>query len=166
MEYSLPIIPVTIGGMSLVGRMVVGNKNGLLVPSCTNDYEYENLLNYMPESVEIMKIDERLSALGNVIACNDYVAIANPEVSEETIEQIERVLGVEVLKTSIAGNTLVGSYTVLTNRGGLVHPMVGVKELETLTNFTQIPMISGTVNRGSDIISGGLVVNDLYGFCG
>ena len=31
-------------------------------------------------SVKIQRVEERLSALGNVIACNDYVALVHPDL--------------------------------------------------------------------------------------
>ena len=48
----------------------------------------------------------------------------------------------------------------------MVHPHVTVGELDELSNLLQIPLCTGTVNRGSDLIAAGLVVNDWASFCG
>ena len=76
------------------------------------------------------------------------------------------MLGVEVFRQTIAGNALVGSYCVLTNQGGMVHPKTSLEDQEELSSLLQVPLVAGTVNRGSDVIGGGLVVNDWAAFCG
>lgn len=89
---------------------------------------------------------------------------------------------------TIAGNILVGSYCKFSNQGGIVHPQTTIQDLDELSsllqvrfkvcdpgndcyispskNFCQVPLVAGTVNRGSDVISAGLVVNDWAAFCG
>ena len=76
------------------------------------------------------------------------------------------MLGVEVFRTTIAGQPLCGSYAHITNQGGLVHPLCSVAELDALSSLVQIPLCAGTVNRGSDTIGSGLVANDWSTFCG
>lgn len=71
-----------------------------------------------------------------------------------------------MFKTTIAGQPLVGSYSALTNKGGLVHPLCSVAELDALSSLVQIPLCAGTVNRGSDMVGTGLVANDWGSFCG
>jgi translation initiation factor 6 len=82
----IPICHATIAGTRIVGRLTVGNKNGLLVPTTTTDQELQHLRNTLPDAVKIQRIEERLSALGNVICCNDHVAIVHPDLERETEE--------------------------------------------------------------------------------
>ena len=60
----IPVVKTTIAGTRLVGRMCVGNKNGLLLPSSTTDQELLHIRNSLPEEVVVQRIEERLSALG------------------------------------------------------------------------------------------------------
>lgn len=162
----VPIVHTSIGTTRTIGRLVAGNKNGLLVPSITTDQELQFLRNALPDEVKIARVEEKLSALGNIIACNDYVAIVHPDLEPMTEEMIRDVLGVEVFRQSIAKNVIVGSYCALSNQGALVHPKTSVQEQHELSTLLQVPVTAGTVNRGSDVIGAGLVVNDWIAFTG
>jgi len=87
-------------------------------------------------------------------------------VDRETEDVIGDVLGVEVFRQTVAGQALVGSYCKFTNRGGMVHPRTTVEDIEELSGLLQVPLVAGTVNRGSDVLGGGMVVNDWTAFVG
>jgi len=136
------------------------------VPNITTDLELKALRNSLPENIVVKQVEEKLAALGNCIVCNDYSALIHPDLDRETEEIITDTLGVECFRTTVANNILVGTYSVINNLGGLVHPLVTVEELDEISNLLQIPLCAGTINRGSDVIAAGLVVNDWAGFCG
>mmetsp|Transcript_13816 Transcript_13816/g.26835 ORF Transcript_13816/g.26835 Transcript_13816/m.26835 type:complete len:264 (+) Transcript_13816:307-1098(+) len=162
----IPVIHASIAGCRFVGRVCVGNRNGLLLPSTCSDRELQHIRNALPDRVVVQRVEERLSALGNCIATNDHVALVHTDLDRETEDIIADVLGVEVFRQTIAGNALVGSYCVFSNQGGMVHPKTSTEDLEELSSLLQVPLVAGTVNRGSDVLGAGLIVNDWAGFCG
>lgn len=42
--------------------------------------ELQHLRNSLPDQVVVQRIEEKLSALGNCIACNDHVALAHTDL--------------------------------------------------------------------------------------
>lgn len=156
----IPVCYATIAGTRIVGRLTAGNRHGLLVPTSTTDQELSHLRNSLPDAVKIQRIEERLSALGNVICTNDHVALVHPDLERETEELIADVLGVEVFRQTVADNVLVGSYMALSNQGGIVHPRTGVQDQDELSSLLQVPLVAGSVNRGSSVVGAGMVVND------
>ena len=84
----MPVVHASIGQCKIVGRLVAANSKGLLVPAITTDMELQVIRNSLPESVRIQRVEERLSALGNVISCNDHVALVHPEIDQATEEII------------------------------------------------------------------------------
>ena len=143
-----------------------GNRRGLLVPNTCTDQELQHLRNSLPDAVVIQRVEERLSALGNCIASNDHVALVHTDLDRETEDIVADVLGVDVFRQTVAGNALVVSYSRFSNQGGMVHPRTSVEDMEELSALLQVPLVAGTVNRGSDVLGAGLVVNDWSAFCG
>ena len=163
-----------------------------MVPNTTTDQELQHLRNSLPDKITVQRVEEPLSALGNCVVTNDHVALIHPDLDsvcvynsssfllsiilillycfsmcfQETEEIIQDVLQVEVFRQTIASNALVGSYCVLSNQGGMVHPRTSLEDQEELSSILQVPLVAGTVNRGSDVLGAGMVVNDWSAFCG
>jgi len=130
------------------------------VPTGTTDQELQHLRNSIPDDVKVVRVEERLSALGNVVKANDHVALVHPDLERETEELIADTLGVEVFRQTIADNVLVGSYMALSNQGGIVHPKTSIQDQDELSSLLQVPLVAGSVNRGSPVVGAGMVVND------
>lgn len=162
----IPVFHASVAGTSILGRLCTGNSKGLLCPSTTTDQELQQLRDCLPDSVIVQRVDERYSALGNVISCNDHVAIYHPELDSQTVEIIGDVLGVDAFPASIADEKLVGTYCVFSNKGGVVCPKVTVEQLEELAGQLCVELTAATVNRGQHLLGAGMCVNDWSLFCG
>ena len=63
------------------------------------------------------------------------------------------------------------SYCALTNQGCLVHPRTSIEDQDELSSLLQLPVVAGTVNRGSDVKEGAQTAGDgsmaaVLGACG
>ncbi|KFZ55669.1 Eukaryotic translation initiation factor 6, partial [Antrostomus carolinensis] len=139
----------------------LGNRHGLLVPSSTTDQELQHIRNSLPDSVRIQR--------GELDCESHHAILLRISFSlglQETEEILADVLKVEVFRQTVADQVLVGSYCVFSNQGGIVHPKTSIDDQDELSSLLQVPLVAGTVNRGSEVIAAGMVVNDWCAFCG
>jgi translation initiation factor 6 len=163
---SIPVVEATINSTRSIGCLCRGNANGLVVPDTTTDQELMHLRNSLPESVMVKRIEERLNAFGNVLLCNDEVAIVHVDLEQDTVDEIEQVLRVPVFRQNVGCLPLVGTFGALNNQGMLVHPETSPESQKELSELLQVNVIAGTVNSGLPTIGGGLVVNDWFCIAG
>jgi translation initiation factor 6 len=151
-------IKLTIGGTNLIGSLLAMNSKGAIVADFIQSNEQEELEKHM--TVGILK--HRYNAAGNLILTNDTAALIHPELGESQVKVIEDILGVRVLKGTIAGLKTVGAAAIVTNKGLLCHPKVTDSEKKILEDHFEVPVEIGTANYGSPLI-GACLIGNIHG---
>ncbi|MHA2600877.1 MAG: translation initiation factor IF-6 [Candidatus Thorarchaeota archaeon SMTZ1-83] len=155
--FNLPLVQSTVATLDAVGLVSVANSNGLLIPYTATDDELAALKMY--SDIRVDWIDDKMTALGNIILANDKGAICHPDFDEEARKKISDVLGVEAVPGTVARLPTVGSNTAVTNRGAVVHPMATSDEIDQISQLLKVHVEVGTVNRGSPYTSLGVMAN-------
>ncbi|MFW9945051.1 MAG: translation initiation factor IF-6 [Candidatus Sifarchaeia archaeon] len=155
--FNLPLVQSTVATLDAVGLVTVANSNGLLIPYTASDDELTALKAY--SDIRVDWIDDRMTALGNIILANDKGAICHPDFGETARKKISDVLDVEVIPGTVARLPTVGSNTAVTNRGAVVHPMATSEEIDQISQLLKVHVEVGTVNRGSPYTSLGVMAN-------
>lgn len=150
------VIKTPIGGSNLAGALAVGNSNGFIVTPYALDSEIETI---KESGVEVARINDKFTAVGNIILANDFGAICNPLLSDESLKTISDVLDVEVERGSIAKFKITGSVATATNKGILAHPSATEEELAFVEGIMKVPADVGTVNRGIMLVGACAVAN-------
>lgn len=152
-------ISTNIGGAMLAGVLIAANSNGLLLPHYVYESEVEAIKSVT--NINIERLVCKRTALGNLILANDHGALVSAELMQErnAKRKISDVLGVEIVKGTIAGLPYVGSLAIATNKAVLAHPMLMEEERRLLGDVLKVPVDVGTVNFGVPFVSSGLVAN-------
>src|SRR5438445_234238 len=116
-----PIV-TSVGHSTVVGSLLALNSKGILASPFIEEAELDAI------GDAVYPLPHRLSAVGNNVLCNDYGAVVHPGYDDEAVTFIGEVLGVNVVRGTVAGIKTVGSVAVATNIGvktGLQAPLIG-----------------------------------------
>lgn len=147
---------IGIADSRLVGVYTSGNSNAILIPYIATSDEISKLRS---TGTKIAIIQEKRTALGNLILCNDYGAVIDPRLKPKTVSAIEKALKVPVHTGTIGGLPQVGSLATASNKGVLSNPMIDELEKNHLAEVLKVPVSVGTVNSGVPYPKSGIVVN-------
>jgi len=146
----------TVGSASSVGMMIVMNSRGFVVPKTANNDEVAALERHS----KVLVVEDKLSALGNLIVANDKGAVVSDLVSEHVASKISDFLGVDHIRMSVGRYRTIGSLFAVSNEAGIASPLVDEKTLAQVSNVLQIKMVPTTVNNGERLVKLGVLMND------
>ena len=154
-RFGIEVIKTTIQGSSIIGSLLVGNSNGLIASGLATQEESAIL----KKCSNVMFLSRTMNAAGNIILANDEIAIVHPNLPDRYVEKISEFLDVPVVMMTIGGIPTVGMAAVATNRGILVSPGITAQELKEIEELTSLPIGTGTINMGSNLVGTGLIAN-------
>lgn len=153
--FGAKVFHVSIANCNLLGVLAIGNSNGFVVSDIAEQKEIEEM---QKSGLRIKKVPG-ITALGNLVRCNDEKAFCSKLIHAKARETIEEVLEVECIEATIAGSDLVGSSMVLTNKGFVVNPLVSEKEFGHIEKETGLQGTTATANYGDKFIGNSIIAN-------
>lgn len=154
-ELDVELVTTSIQESGIIGSLVAGNSQGLVVSGLATDDEVAVLEDYR----DVLLLEGSMNAAGNVILANDYVAAVHPDMEIDVAEEIGSFLGVPVIRLSLGGIKTVGMAGYATNRGILVHPRASATEIAALERLVDLPIGLGSVNMGGGLVGTGVLAN-------
>ncbi|MEM2025359.1 MAG: translation initiation factor IF-6 [Desulfurococcaceae archaeon] len=156
-------IEAKVAGTTLNGVFIAGNNRAIILPHIIFQDELMRLRSAISErgvDVEIIVSESKLTALGNVLLCNDRGCIGSPLIEEPTLRRIEDSLGVEVVKARLVNMEVPGGVSVISNRGGVIHPDASEDDIRVLKDVTKVSVEPATVNAGIPFVKSGIIANN------
>ena len=151
------LIHTSISGSMLAGAFLSANSNGILLPLSICAEEQDSIKAGFEGN--ILVLETKKTAYGNLVLTNDFGAVVDPRLKDPIVKQISDTLGVETVRSEIAGLPYVGSLAVATNKGVLAHPLLKDSERKILESVFKVPVDVGTVNCGIPYVGTGLIAN-------
>lgn len=145
----------TIGGSTLVGALVTGNSNAVLVPHTIRDYE----LSRIQEFSRVVVVDSKWTALGNIVLANDSGALIHPSASLEVIRAVNDELKLQPIRGTLGSLPFVGALGVATNKGAMLSPNTLEQERTVARDALHVEAELSSTNGGVPFVKSGILAN-------
>ena len=156
--FELEMHPFMVGGSSLIGSLLKGNRKGIAVADIATEDELDELTSFG----DVVVMQSGVNAAGNLVECNDVGAVVSPVIppGPNGLEMIGEVLGVNAVRSKVAGHDTVGSMLVANSKGVLAHPDISSDEASVIQDALGVPLMVGTVSFGSPFVGAGCTASD------
>ncbi len=148
-------VPTTVSGSHVVGSLVAMNSHGAAVSGLIESAEADLIGKELP----MVLLPDYCNAAGNNILANDNGAVLSPEIDAKTADRISEALGIECVRSMIAGCVSVGSVACCTNSGCVVTTEATDDDLQLLREVLKVDVVRTTVNHGSRYVGSGIIAN-------
>ena len=160
--FDIEMHPFLVGGSSLLGSLLSGNARGIAVADIATEEDLDELTSFC----DVVVMESGVNAAGNLIECNAHGAVVSPIVPQKGVDMISDVLGVDAIRSKVAGHDTVGSMLVANGNGVLAHPDVSRSEAESIEPVMKVPVMVGTVTFGSPYVGAGCAASDTHALVG
>ncbi len=147
-------IKSTIIGTDLAGIFSAGNSNGVIV----SDRMYSNELKTLKSKLNVLVLETKYTAIGNLILSNDRGCVVSGDLREYAGE-IGDFLGVKPVISTLWGLEIIGSLSITTNKGCIVTKEASEEEIKILEKTLKVKLGYSTVNYGSSFVRSGVIAN-------
>ncbi len=145
---------IKIAQTELSGIFAAGNSNGVILPKIAERSEVEQVKKL---GLNVLTLNSKETALGNLILCNDKGAVISPLLKKYQ-KEIECCLGCESIVSTVAGLSIVGSCGIATNKGCLLHRDASEEEAQRIEDVLKVRVDIGSVG-GSPFVKSGVIAN-------
>jgi translation initiation factor 6 len=147
-EFGVSVVKTSLAGTSLLGIFACINNSKIIVSDIIEKEETKVLEDHVSE---VVQLNEKYTALGNLISLNDHGAVCS-----RYIKSTEEIPAKQI---KVADSDLIGSAIYSNNHGFLAHRDASQKELEEIQSVLKVKGDIGTLNFGDPLVKSGIIGN-------
>lgn len=151
-------IRFSIGGSSLIGVFTVFSRkhNKFFVSGIATDSELDVLRS---QGVNFDVLNVSLTALGNNLLLGNGYIMANPNYSLSDIRTINKITGLNVRRSGIAGFNVPGSVAVINSSKAAITASATLDDIKSFKKVFHITPELATVTQGTGFLSSAIIYN-------
>ncbi|MEM3712018.1 MAG: translation initiation factor IF-6 [Thermoproteota archaeon] len=145
-----------IAGIHAVSSMIAANSNFIIVPDTVEDEELDELKKL---GKEIVVVDSKLKAWGNMMLLSDRGVLFSPRVPRRDAEKIIDLLNIDYEFLALANYLSIGALAVTGERLCFVSKLLNEDEKKLVEDLLKLKTYAISVNNGLMFIRLGMLVN-------